>query len=300
MIKPATMEFVSLSNGETIAYQEVGRRNKEILILIHGNMTSSQHWDLVIEKLQDEYHIYAIDLRGFGKSTYNKPIDSLQDFADDVKLFIDELQLKKFSLMGWSMGGGVAMEFATSHPEFVENLILVESVGMKGYPIFKKDINGQPIASTLLKTKEEIAQDPVQIAPVLDAIKNMNKLYYRTVWDLLIYTHNKPEPERYEKYLDDMLTQRNFVDVNYALITFNISDEHNGVVPGNGHIHRLRVPTLVVQGDRDYVVPQVVGEELAKHLPNAELVILEDCGHSPFIDCLDEFIKHVTDWLENK
>ena len=297
MIKPATMEFASLSNGETIAYQEVGRESEEILVLIHGNMTSSQHWDLVIEQLQEEYHIYAIDLRGFGKSTYYKPIDSLQDFADDVKLFIDELQLKKFSLMGWSMGGGVAMEFAACHPEFVEKLILVEAVGMKGYPIFKKDINGQPIASTLLKTKEEIAQDPVQIAPVLDAIKNMNKLYYRTVWDLLIYTHNKPEPERYEKYLDDMLTQRNFVDVNYALITFNISDEHNGVVPGNGHIHRLKMPTLVLQGDRDYVVPQVVGEELAKHLPNAELVILEDCGHSPFIDCLAVFTKQVTDWL---
>ncbi|MBC6971166.1 alpha/beta hydrolase [Bacillus sp. Xin] len=300
MIKPATMEFVSLSNGETIAYQKVGRQSKEILVLIHGNMTSSQHWDLVIEKLQDEYHIYAIDLRGFGKSTYHKPIDSLQDFADDVKLFIDELQLKKFSLMGWSMGGGVAMEFAACHPEYVERLILVESVGMKGYPIFKKDINGQPIASSLLKTKEEIAQDPVQIAPVLDAIKNMNKLYYRTVWNLLIYTHNKPEPERYEKYLEDMLTQRNFVDVNYALITFNISDEHNGVVPGNGHIHQLQVPTLVLQGDRDYVVPQVVGEELAKHLPNAKLTILKDCGHSPFIDCLDEFIQHVTNWLEHK
>ncbi|MCI0765506.1 alpha/beta hydrolase [Bacillus sp. TL12] len=300
MIKPATMEFVSLLNGETIAYQKVGRQSKEILVLIHGNMTSSQHWDLVIEKLQDEYHIYAIDLRGFGKSTYHKPINSLQDFADDFKLFIDELQLKKFSLMGWSMGGGVAMEFAACYPEYVEKLILVESVGMKGYPIFKKDINGQPIGSSLLKTKEEIAQDPVQIAPVLDAIKNMNKLYYRTVWDLLIYTHNKPEPERYEKYLDDMLTQRNFVDVNYALITFNISDEHNGVVPGNGHIHQLQVPTLVLQGDRDYVVPQVVGEELAKHLPNAKLTILKDCGHSPFIDCLDEFIQHVTNWLEHK
>ncbi|PEB53033.1 alpha/beta hydrolase [Bacillus pseudomycoides] len=300
MIQPATMEFVSLSNGETIAYQEVGRQNKEILVLIHGNMTSSQHWDLVIEKLQGEYHIYAIDLRGFGKSTYHKPIDSLQDFADDVKLFIDELQLKKFSLMGWSMGGGVAMEFTACHTEFVEKLILVESVGMKGYPIFKKDMNGQPIVSTLLKTKEEIAQDPVQIAPVLDAIKNMNKLYYQTVWNLLIYTHHKPDPERYEKYLDDMLTQRNFVDVNYALTTFNISDEHNGVVLGNGHIHRLQVPTLVVQGDRDYVVPQVVGEELANHLPNAKLAILEDCGHSPFIDCLDEFTQHVTNWLENK
>ncbi|CAM4006792.1 alpha/beta fold hydrolase [Bacillus paramycoides] len=299
MIKPATMEFVSLSNGETIAYQEVGRQNKEILVLIHGNMTSSQHWDLVIEQLQDQYHIYAIDLRGFGQSTYNKSIDSLQDFAEDVKLFTDQLKLETFSLMGWSMGGGVAMEFTASHPTFVEKLILVESVGMKGYPIFKKDINGQPIVSSLLKTKEEIAQDPVQIIPVVDAIKNMNKVYYRTVWNLLIYTHNQPESERYEKYLDDMLTQRNFVDVNYSLVTFNISDEQNGVVQGNGRIHRIQVPTLVIQGDRDYVVPQVVGEELAKHLPNAKLTILEDCGHSPFIDCLDVFIQHVENWLEN-
>ncbi|MED0965587.1 alpha/beta hydrolase [Bacillus paramycoides] len=299
MIKPATMEFVSLSNGETIAYQEVGRQNKEILVLIHGNMTSSQHWDLVIEQLQDQYHIYAIDLRGFGQSTYNKSIDSLQDFAEDVKLFTDQLKLETFSLMGWSMGGGVAMEFTASHPTFVEKLILVESVGMKGYPIFKKDINGQPIVSSLLKTKEEIAQDPVQIIPVVDAIKNMNKVYYRTVWNLLIYTHNQPESERYEKYLDDMLTQRNFVDINYSLVTFNISDEHNGVVQGNGRIHRIQVPTLVIQGDRDYVVPQVVGEELAKHLPNAKLMILEDCGHSPFIDCLDVFIQHVENWLEN-
>ncbi len=121
--------------------------------------------------MQNQYHIYAIDLRGFGQSTYHRPIDSLRDFADDVKLWINELQLKEFSLMGWSMGGGVAMEFVASHKELVKNLILVESVGMKGYPIFKKDVNGQPIVSTLLKTKEEIAQDPVQIVPVLEAIK---------------------------------------------------------------------------------------------------------------------------------
>ncbi len=91
-----------------------------------------------MKKLQDQYHIYALDLRGFGQSTYNKAIDSIQDFAEDVKLFIDQLKLEKFSLMGWSMGGGVAMQFTANHPTFVEKLILVESVGMKGYPIFKK------------------------------------------------------------------------------------------------------------------------------------------------------------------
>ena len=61
------------------------------------------------------------------------------------------------------------MQFTANHPNFVK-LILVESVGMKGYPIFKK-IRMGAIVSSLVKTKEEIAQDPVQIAPVLDAIK---------------------------------------------------------------------------------------------------------------------------------
>ncbi len=134
--------------------------------------------------------IHALDLRGFGQSTYNKAIDSIQDFAENVSQSFDQLKLEKFSLMGWSMGGGVAMQFTANHPTFVEKLILVESVGMKGYPIFKKDINGQPIVSSLVKTKEEVAQDPVVIAPVLDAIKNMNKLYYRTRYgiDTNIYT----------------------------------------------------------------------------------------------------------------
>ncbi|MGG0186814.1 intracellular short-chain-length polyhydroxyalkanoate depolymerase [Bacillus rhizoplanae] len=297
MIKPAIMKSVALSNGETIAYQELGS-GTEILVLIHGNMTSSQHWDLVIEQLQNSYHIYALDLRGFGFSTYHQPIDSLNDFAQDVKLFVDELQLKDFSLVGWSMGGGVAMQFAASYPMDVKKLILVESVGMKGYPIFKKDINGQPIVSNLLKTKEEISQDPVQIVPVVEALKQMNKQYYRTIWNLLIYTKHQPDPERYEKYLDDMLTQRNFVDVNYALVTFNISDEDNGVVAGNGNINRIQVPTLVLQGDRDYVVPKAVGEELAKHLPNAKLVVLKDCGHSPFIDCLEVIVNEMITFLK--
>ncbi|ENQ3079736.1 TPA: alpha/beta hydrolase [Bacillus pseudomycoides] len=297
MMKPAVMKSVALSNGETIAYQELGNGTERV-VLIHGNMTSSQHWDLVIEQLQDSYHIYALDLRGFGFSTYHQPIDSLNDFAEDVKLFVDELQLENFSLVGWSMGGGVAMQFAAAYPMNVNKLILVESVGVKGYPIYKKDINGQPIVSNLLTTKEEIAEDPVQIAPVVEALKQKDKKYYRNIWNLLIYTHHQPRADRYEKYLNDMLTQRNFVDVNYGLVTFNISDEHNGIVPGNGDVNRIQVPTLVLQGDRDYVVPKVVGEELAKHLPNAKLVMLEDCGHSPFIDCLDVFINEVIAFLK--
>ncbi len=70
-IKHATMEFVSISNGEAIEYQEVGRQTAEILVLIHGAITSAQHFDVVIEKLQEKDQIASLDLRGVGQSTYN-------------------------------------------------------------------------------------------------------------------------------------------------------------------------------------------------------------------------------------
>ncbi len=287
-----------LQNGETIAYRETGSGSK-VLVLVHGNMTSSKHWDVLMEELQDSYKMYAIDMRGFGFSTYNQPVNSLKDFSEDIKLFVDQLGLTSFSMAGWSTGGGVTMQFAADYPEYVENVILVESVGIKGYPMYKKDADGAPLAGQFLTTKEEIACDPMQVAPVLQALENKDKEYYRTIWNLLIYTHRQPAPEKYEEYLDDMLTQRNLVDVDYSLVMFNISDEFNGVVNGTGAVRRIQAPVLVLQGDRDYVVPREMGEEIAKEIPGAKLVILPDCGHSPFVDCLDELAHHIRVFLDS-
>src|SRR5690606_21246399 len=103
---------------------------------------------------------------------------------------------------GWSTGGGVIMYFAIDYPEYVDKLILVESVGIKGYPMFRKDEKGHPILGEFLKTKEEIANDPVQVIPILNAYRDKNRDFLRIVWDSAIYTFNKPSEERYEKYLD--------------------------------------------------------------------------------------------------
>ena len=76
-------KYIQLPNGETIAYQEREGGHKKIL-LIHGNMTSSVHWDLILEKMDPSYKLYAIDMRGFGRSTYHHQIRSIKDFSDDV------------------------------------------------------------------------------------------------------------------------------------------------------------------------------------------------------------------------
>ncbi|MBO9129192.1 alpha/beta hydrolase [Bacillus sp. 165] len=289
-----SLKSVTLSNGETLAYREAGE-GTNILLLVHGNMTSSKHWDVLIDKLEKDYKIYAVDLRGFGESTYYNEITSLKDFSEDLLLFADALGLCKFSIAGWSTGGGISMQFAADYPDYVQNLILIESVGVKGYPMFKKDEMGQPIPGQFLTTKEEIAADPVQVFPVLQALKNRDRNFYRALWNLVIYTHKQPEHQKYEEYIDDMLTQRNLVDVDYALVHFNITDEYNGVTQGNGSVTKIQSPTLILQGDRDYVVPQKMGEEIANYIPHAKLVILENTGHSPLVDCLDE----LTDQMRN-
>ena len=70
---------IQLPNGETIAYQEREGGHKKIL-LIHGNMTSSVHWDLVLENMDPSYKLYAIDMRGFGRSTYHNQVAPLKIF----------------------------------------------------------------------------------------------------------------------------------------------------------------------------------------------------------------------------
>jgi 2-hydroxy-6-oxonona-2,4-dienedioate hydrolase len=292
MLKEFSIKRVQLSNGETLGYRECGKGDK-ILVLVHGNMSSSKHWDLLMEQLEESYKIYAVDLRGFGVSTYNNPINSLLDFAEDIREFTKILNLEKFSMIGWSTGGGVIMEYAASYPHQVENLVLLESVGVKGYPMLKKDGVGQIIPGEYIKTKEQVAEDMVQVVPVLQALKNRDKNFYRMIWELTIYTNNKPEEERYEEYLEDMLTQRNLVDVDYALITFNITDESNGVVEGSKRSENIIAPTLILQGERDYVVPPAFGVEIEKHIKNSKLVMLSDCGHSPFVDCLDKLVSEI-------
>lgn len=292
------LSSVELSNGETIGYRKVGDGDK-ILVLVHGNMSTSKHWDTVMESMPQEYTTYAVDLRGFGISTYNTPANSLRDFAEDIKLFVDAMKLDKFNLAGWSTGGGIAMYFAIDFPEYIEKLILVESVGIKGYPMFKKDEKGQPIMGELITTKEEIAQDPVQVLPILNAYEEKNKDFLRMVWDATIYIFKKPEEARYKEYLEEVLTQRNLVDIDYSLVHFNISHEHNGVVEGSGEVDKIKAPTLVIQGKDDIVVPMEMGVGIAEGIgENAKLELLDKGGHAPMTDDLDRFMNLILSFME--
>lgn len=285
-----TIKKVDLINGETLGYRQAGTGGPT-MVLLHGNMTSSKHMEILMARLEDRYRMYAVDMRGFGASTYNQRISSLKDLADDIRFWADSLSLKGFDLLGWSTGGGVAMQLAADHPDYVNKLVLVESVGIRGYRLTRSQSEAvEPAGLGRLSTRVSKWG--------LEHIKNFNQYpsrkFVRALWDKTMYTKNRPNDALYEEYIDDALTQRNVADLHYALLRFNISHQHNGLVPGNAHIDRIQAPTLVLQGDRDLVVPPFIGEEIAAALGDrARLVILPDSGHSPLIDCMDELVRQI-------
>ncbi|MEC1721774.1 alpha/beta hydrolase [Schinkia azotoformans] len=289
-----SLKTVMLANGETLGYRERDGGDR-VLLLIHGNMTSSKHWDLVMEALPENFKVYAVDLRGFGISTYYKPIETIKDFSDDVKQFVDALALEYFSICGWSTGGAVAMQFTVDYPKAVNKIILLASASTRGYPFYSVNAFGQQVRLT---KKEEVLKDFTKAIPVLRAYQNRDKLFLRNMWDFVIYNNNKPNSARYEEYLEDMLTQRNLVDVYQALNLYNISGVPNGINEGTNQAKNINVPTLVLWGENDLVVSEKMTKEIVEDLgENATLKVLRNCGHSPLVDGLDQLVNEMVTFL---
>lgn len=289
---------VTLKNGETLSYLEQGKGQQELL-LIHGNFSSSLHFSTLLEKLPKDIHVLACDLRGFGDSTYHKRIERMADFADDVALFMDALSVDRAAVLGWSLGGGVAMELAANHPDRVEKLILVHSTTHKGYPIFKKDEQGQPIVGATYASADELSEDRVQVLPLLMAQKNDDFATMSQVFDQLIYTVNKPDPKDNELWVKESLKQKNLLDADWALANLNMSDQPNYYNEGTDTIRRITVPVLHTKGKQDITVPDYMIKDNYEALRDrSELIEYDQCGHSPFVDVLDAITRDILTFIQ--
>ncbi|MGM9945115.1 MAG: alpha/beta fold hydrolase, partial [Lysinibacillus sp.] len=143
-------------------------------------------------------------------------------------------------------------------------------------------------------TLVEIEQDPYKTQAMQSLYDTKNREGLRAVWNSLIYTHHKPTEERYEAYIDDMLTQRNLADVYHSLNIFNISDMDNVVTKGTGEIKRIIQPVLIIYGDRDYVVVEQMTNEIIEDFGDkAKVVKIENCGHSPLVDNLSQLTNEI-------
>ncbi|ABZ77297.1 alpha/beta hydrolase fold [Shewanella halifaxensis HAW-EB4] len=294
MCQQINTEKVILANGEQIYYRECGKG--PVLVLLHGNMTSSFHLEEFMKSVSSELRVIAPDMRGFGQSSYNHPVSNLNDLSEDIADLLSQLNIESYAIAGWSTGGGVAIDHCINHHEKVNQLVLISSIGMNGYPI--KSNGGQ---GDYLKSKQAILDEPM-FAPVFSAFKNKDKHFVQGLWNMVVYNHKKPTPQNYDLLIDDVLTQVNLADIYYSLSVFNLMDEFNGVANGTGQIHQFKTPTLILHGEDDLVIAVDTARHTHKMITEQEVFttikIYPNSGHSLFIDQLDDISHQVLTFIK--
>ena len=289
-------ERIQLPNGEHIAYFMVGNGPKN-LILIHGNHTSSYQYLPLLKDIPDNYTTYAIDLRGFGDSTYYRRIESIEDFAEDVVMFIKKLEIDKFNVIGWSLGGGVAMQLAAKLNNQVEKMILISSTTYKGYPLYKKDDDGNLAYGDAYTSPEDLLNDNILVKPVVEMIKNNDLENMKTWLSKNFYEYSRADEKTLELMAQESLKQRNLIDADFALASFNMGSMHNFYNAGNHDINNIKCSILHIIGQHDSMTPRYMSlENYYKLEDQSTLLEYERCGHSILIDnpkVIDEIFNFI-------
>ncbi len=120
---------ISLPNGQRLAYVEWGDRKGEPVVLLHGFTDTSRSWTQVLPSLS-KFHVYVLDLRGHGAAAKPECCYALADFAYDLKLFMDALEIERASIAGHSLGSMIAFEFAATYPDRINKLVLAGATGL--------------------------------------------------------------------------------------------------------------------------------------------------------------------------
>ena len=273
------------TSTEKLAYRYIfTSESLPTLYLIHGNMCSSFIWFTLIDRLHLKYNILCPDLRGFGHSSYNKPINAIEDYCIDLYELLNFLKIKSVILIGLSLGGTVGMKFSIKFPEIVKGLILFGSVGIKGYYFKGVDEKGVVIDEKM-KDKEALEKLP-PVAIYLMCLQTKNQEFIHILFEKFLFNVGKTiSDENFDKMVEEALMQKNYIDTLWALNNFNVSDNFNEITEGNNEISKIGCPTLIIHGNKDKVIP--LKESIATfHAIKAKIKyieILENKGHMSLI-----------------
>jgi len=187
-----------------------GMVQNEPVVLIHGNVSSARFFEELMLALAPEYRVIAPDLRGYGDSE-TAPVDAtrgLRDFSDDLAVLVEALHLSPIHLLGWSMGGGIAMQYVIDHPAHVRSLTLVSCMSPFGFG-GTRDIAGtlcypdaagsgggtaNPEFVRLLREGDRGTENPASPRNI------MLQFYFKPPF--------RPEPHREEVFVSAMLSTR--------------------------------------------------------------------------------------------
>lgn len=274
------MKFLEL-HGDRVAYQDVGSGD-ETLLLIHGMAGSSETWRGVIPQLSKKYRVIAPDLLGHGQSAKPRSDYSLGAFAVLLRDLLEELGISRATVVGQSLGGGVAMQFAYQHPDFCQRLVLISSGGLGPDVGWTLRLLSAPGAELLLPV---IAPPPVVTAG--------NKL---RSWFAAGGIQSPRGAEMWSAYssLADSQTRQAFLKTLRSVV-----DYRGQSVSALNRLHLTSdLPTMVIWGDQDRIIPIEHGYAVHEARPGCRLEVLTGVGHFPHVERPSEVADLIDDFIE--
>ena len=278
LLNPETIKKQKLSNGEEISYRELGKELSKVIIFIHGTLVSSILFD-PLSKLSVNFRIIAIDLRGFGKSSNNKEISTLDDFALDLILLLKELKIDKIYLVGISLGGGIAMKLAANYPNIVEKMILIGPLNIKGlqYKIWNKNGDKKIVAKNIEELK-----NCYQMSSFLKILEKKNDIFIK---EILKECFACEDEVLFKEFVNSAIENVNYLFTILAANKYNIGKEFNDICYGTEEIFNIKCQCLILHGENDRINKICFSEEIENILGNkCKLKIIEAAGHIPFLE----------------
>jgi pimeloyl-[acyl-carrier protein] methyl ester esterase len=266
------MKKLTLADGRQIAWREAG--SGSTLVLLHGWSMSSAVFTEVIEELSADFWLLAPDLRGHGGSDPGTGY-GLADFAADLAEWIQVLDLREVALVGWSLGGQVALELCPALRERLRRVILVSTTPRftaaadwaAGLPNLQVRAMARDLKHNYLKTMGDFFA--LQFAG-----EELPRERYRRIADFAVRGGRLPEPEV----------------ALAALETLRLGDQRSG-------LGAINVPALVQHGELDRITLAGAADYLAEHLPAAKLELLPGIGHAPFLSQPQEVCRRWREFL---
>ena len=267
-------------HGHELSYVDSGAG--PVVLFIHGILGSQRQWTHLVDKMDDDHRVLVPDLFGHGESA--KPLGdySLGAHAATLRDLLDRLGIARVTLVGHSLGGGIAMQFLYLFPERVDRLVLVASGGLG------REVN--PILRAATLPGAERVLGIVASAPVLSRVEALGRGASKVGW--------RPGSDlgaiwRGFGSLADRESRRAFLATTRAVI-----DLGGQTVSAHDHLEEVpQVPTMIVWGSKDRMIPAWHALSAQRALPDCRVELFEGAGHFPHLDDPDRFARVLREFI---
>ena len=272
------LKFLEL-HGDRIAYRDAGAG--EVLLLIHGMAGSSCTWRAVMPQLAKKFRVVAPDLLGHGESAKPRGDYSLGAFAVWLRDFLDELGVSQATVVGHSLGGGVAMQFVYQHPDYCKRLVLISSGGLG------PDVG--LILRLLSAPGAELVLPVIAPQPVLSVGNKLRS------WFTGVGIQSPRGAELWSAYssLADRQTRQSFLRTLRSVVDYR----GQAVSALNRLQLRAELPVMAIWGEQDNIIPVDHAYAAQAARTDSRLQVLPHVGHFPQVEAPTEVVELIDDFI---